>query len=317
MRYPARSTRGMTDAIGARTTSSPVRALGWVLGALLASLGFWRPAQAETVANCVGFIGGVPTSISTPGVWCMDQDVSTAITTGNAVTILTNNVTLDCNGFKIGGTAAGPATQAVGVFADSRLNVTLRNCNVRGFQFGVLLFDATGGGGHVVEGNRLDGNTNAGLWIGGDGSVVRDNRVANTGGVGAVGSAWGILVRGRVDVIGNVVSGVNPSQTVPAAGFGIQVLGSTGSRVAGNIVRGVMEGTGGGAPGGAASMAIDESSGRVLVQDNSLFYTGTANFSLGLKCYGNAPLGVARGNDIIGFAFPFVGCADGGGNQVH
>jgi hypothetical protein len=45
--------------------------------------------------------------IGKQGVWCLRKDQSTANTSGSAITINTNNVTVDCNDFKIGELAAG------------------------------------------------------------------------------------------------------------------------------------------------------------------------------------------------------------------
>ena len=78
--------------------------------ALLAMAGAPHVAQAaESYDSCKGFITSLPVSISTPGTWCLKQDLATSLASGNAVTILANDVTLDCNGFKIDGTAAGAA----------------------------------------------------------------------------------------------------------------------------------------------------------------------------------------------------------------
>src|SRR4249919_2938083 len=87
--------------------------LGWTI----------TPAQAETFHTCGTVIASVPTVISTQGLFCLSHDVNTSITSGNAIAINTNNVTLDCNGYKIGGLAAGAASLARGVYADdTRLN---------------------------------------------------------------------------------------------------------------------------------------------------------------------------------------------------
>src|SRR5687768_16439274 len=109
------------------------------------------PAHAaESYDNCTGFIETLPATISTQGTWCLKHDVSTAITSGNAITIAANNVTLDCNDFKVGGLAAGDSSAANGVYAASRLNATVRQCGVRGFSQGIWL----DGAGHLVEDNR-------------------------------------------------------------------------------------------------------------------------------------------------------------------
>src|SRR6185369_13051491 len=83
---------------------------------------------AESYDNCVGFVDSVPAVIATQGTWCLRHDLSTAITAGNAITIATNNVIIDCNDFKLGDLSAGAGTQAVGVQATDRLNTTVRHC---------------------------------------------------------------------------------------------------------------------------------------------------------------------------------------------
>src|SRR5687768_7170485 len=75
---------------------------------------------AASYDNCTGFVTTLPATIATQGVWCLKQDLSTAITSGNAIAITANNVTLDCNGFKLGGLSAGPASTATGI-GSSRL----------------------------------------------------------------------------------------------------------------------------------------------------------------------------------------------------
>ena len=111
--------------------------------ALLASVCLWAsPAKAGmSYDNCTNFVASLPATISTQGTWCFNKDLATAITSGAAITIATNNVTLDCNDFKLGGLAAGMATRTVGVMSSSRTNITVRNCAIRGFYKGIQLND--------------------------------------------------------------------------------------------------------------------------------------------------------------------------------
>src|SRR5207342_2748301 len=102
----------------------------WLL-ALLLSPGLAK--AAESYDNCSGTIVSLPATISTQGTWCLKQDLATAITSGAAITINTNNVTIDCNNFKLGGLAAGLGTSAVGIYASGRQNTKVRHCNIRGF----------------------------------------------------------------------------------------------------------------------------------------------------------------------------------------
>src|SRR5690606_14995164 len=74
---------------------------------ILAGLASVLPARAaDDYDACAGFIDSVPATITSQGVWCLRKDLSTAIASGSAITIATNNVTIDCNGFKLGGLAA-------------------------------------------------------------------------------------------------------------------------------------------------------------------------------------------------------------------
>ena len=83
--------------------------------------------------------------------------MSTAVASGAAITINANNVTLDCNGYKIGGLGAGVGTDAYGVRATDRLNTTVRRCGIRGFHRAIA-FDGTNASGGVIEDNRIDNN---------------------------------------------------------------------------------------------------------------------------------------------------------------
>src|SRR5690606_14654473 len=152
-----------------------------LLAILLVLAGFPREAPAETHDTCAGFIDSVPAVISTQGVWCLRGDVSTAQTSGSAIEIAANNVTIDCNGYKIGGLAAGSSSAANGIYAYGRMNITVRNCNIRGFLHGISLFGSNAGG-HLVEDNRLDGNLYVGMDIYGDNNTVQRNQVYDTGG---------------------------------------------------------------------------------------------------------------------------------------
>src|SRR5207342_2989370 len=136
------------------------------------------------------------------------HDLSTSISVGQAIQIQANNVTIDCNGYKIGGLAAGTSSLAEGIYADpSRLNITVRNCGIRGYQFGIDLQ----GSGSLVEDNRLDGNLYVGIQVLGDNNRVQRNRVYDTGGVPGVNISKGISAFG--DVIDNTLVGVFSAAT--------------------------------------------------------------------------------------------------------
>jgi hypothetical protein len=266
-----------------------------------------RPAQAaESYDNCTGFIDSVPATISTQGTWCLRQDISTAITSGVAITIATNNVTIDCNDFKLGGLAAGAGTLAYGINASNRLNATVRHCNIRGFYIGLLLSGAAGGG-HTVEDNRFDGNTWIGLWTEGDGSVVRRNRVFDTGGSTSGLQPWGLLAYNSADVLDNTVAGVAATSGGNGTVHGITTSTNLDGRVVGNGVRGlVKDGT------GIAYGISNFSSNRLTLVGNHV--VGDGSTGVGLLCQGANDS--ATDNVISGFATGISICSDDGGNVV-
>ena len=170
----------------------------WVmalLGLMVLGIAVERPG-AETT-DCTA-IPSLPYTISTQGIYCLKSNLSTSITAGNAITINTNNVVIDLNGFKIGGLGAGPLTTAYGIYAFGRQNITIRNGTVRGFRHGITLGDEspfTTSQGHIIEDIRADLNVFSGMEITGRGNIIRNNQVITT--VAFVASeAHGIVVTG-------------------------------------------------------------------------------------------------------------------------
>lgn len=263
---------------------------------------------AESYDNCTGYIDAVPATISTQGTWCLRKDLGTSISGGNAITINTNNVTINCNDFKLGGLGAGAGTFAIGIAAQERLNITVRRCNVRGFWRGVYLQGASGGG-HLVEDNRLDGNTTTGIFVEGDGSTVRRNLVADTGAAdpGNGEMIVGIYTLGSADLLDNAVSGVVALAGSNGWVSGISAFNNGGGSINGNRVRGlVKDGTG-------LAFGIQTGAGdlRVTLRDNDLVGNGTG---VGMTC-DESSKSRAMGNVINGFAFPLQ-CGDAGGNDT-
>jgi hypothetical protein len=181
---------------------------GFALTALALSAFFiasvFTYALAETTNSSA--ITSLPATITTQGIYCLTGDLTTSMTSGNAITINTNNVTIDLNGHKLGGFAAGAGTNAYGIYANQRQNITIRNGTVRGFMLGIVHDDAssyTGSSGHLIEDIRADGNTVAGMWILGTGNIIRNNQVVKTGGSTVSDNAHGILAYGSGSSIMN------------------------------------------------------------------------------------------------------------------
>src|SRR5207249_5921196 len=146
----------------------PIAKLAASLLVLLACVLGAAPTRAETV-HCTA-ITTLPAVITVQGVYCFTGDLATAITSGNAIEIQTNNVVLDLNSFKLGGLAAGSGTQAIGIHAANRQNLTIKNGTIRGFLGGIALVDSGASQGHVVEDIRADQNTFVGIQVEGAGT---------------------------------------------------------------------------------------------------------------------------------------------------
>ncbi len=112
-------------------------------------------ARAE-VTDCQEILS-IPVIITTQGVHCFKSDKVSSATSGNLIEIQANNVTIDMNGFKLGGSGAGIGTSANGIFALNRKNITIRNGTIRGFRTGVRLAQLSGiSSGHQLEDLLLD-----------------------------------------------------------------------------------------------------------------------------------------------------------------
>jgi hypothetical protein len=229
--------------------------------------------QAETI-NCTP-ITSVPATITAQGIYCLTGNLSTSQTSGNAITINANNVTLDFNGWKVGGQAAGTSTQTNGIFSSAN-NVTIKNGIVRGFYVGIDL----NGSGEVVRDMLVDQNTAIGIYITGLGALVEHNRLVDTGGSTASDSTWGIAVAGSGSTVSdNVVSDV--TATDAGVAYGIYVTGSN-STARGNTVSNDALPTGGG-----SSVGIEAFQSIVLNNTMSTFIYGIYS-SGGIYAYNTA-----------------------------
>jgi len=258
-------------------------------------------ARAETFHTCAGFIDSLPATIDSQGTWCLRSNLSTAISSGNAITIATNNVTIDCNNFKIGGLAAGPGTFAAGVGASAKLNTTIRNCNIRGFRIGINL-DSNLGGNHLVENNRVDNSTFVGIAVDGDGGMVRGNVVSDTGGttIASDTRTWGIVTTGTVDVIDNTVSNVVAYQVGQSTAAGIGAFVNPGGVIQGNRIRGLVPGPLAGAvQRGIESLNVGS---HPEISDNVIVGNGVDGMSdVALYCNGTGAAALVYNNRVLKF----------------
>lgn len=270
-----------------------------IVTVLVASLCFAPPSHAaHSYDSCTGFIDSLPATIATQGVWCLRKDLNTANTSGNAITISTNNVTIDCNDHKIGGLAAGAESQAVGIFAASQQNATIRHCSVRGFHSGIFL---QSGAGHLVEDNRLDNNLKYGIYVSGDNNRIRRNGVYDTG--GASGSSSSTAIYAYANIVDNDIQGVFALDT-PSYPTGI---GAYGYVVSGNRISGLELNTSG--EGAGYAVGITGFSNTTSAVGNQVLARSFQVAGVGINS-----VRFCANNTVASFATPYSYCGSSIGN---
>ncbi len=275
------------------------------LAALLSTAPAIPSAHAETTL-CTE-ITSLPFTITVQGVYCLKQNLNVNLASGNAITINAGNVTIDFNGFRVNNQAAA-TNLAYGIFALDRKNITLRNGFIRGFNNGIYLDEnaADASSSHLVEGMKIADSGVYGIYVEGDRSVVRDNRVLDSGG-GPSSFAVGIALQRADDglIFNNIVYGVSD----PSFNYGIFAYLSLRVEIVGNTVKDV-DG------GGGTDMAIAiQNVVQALVADNRLLNNAAAGTG-GIVDLNNSENIVCRDNEAGGFsATPYWGCDFSNGNR--
>ena len=265
-----------------------------------------RPATAaESYDNCTFFIESLPAVLTTQGTWCMNRDLSSSLASGSAIVVAANNVTIDCNHFKLGGLQAGAGTQAYGI-ATERLNLTVRNCAIRGFRRGINAGGA-GVGGHLIESNRFEANRETAINLSGTGNIVRGNLIVDTGAASDNASAYGIYFVGDGVVIDNTIDGVWPAEGLHLGTTGIALVFSNAAVARQNRVFNVDAGT-------ASAHGISVYFGTFATVTDNDIVRGTAGLdSIALYCGSDA---IVTDNRVYGYESGLSGCDDDGGNLV-
>jgi hypothetical protein len=262
-----------------------------LLAALAACAGSAAPARAETV-NCTPILA-LPATISQQGVYCLTGNLSTSQALGTAISVLVPNVTIDLNGWKLGGQGAGLGTQAKGI-ESSQANITVKNGTIRGFESGVVLH----GRGSVVQDLLLDQNTFRGIYVAGQGAMVEHNQVVATGGSTVQTYVEGIAVFGAESVIdGNLVTGLSGSKVC-----GICINDGDCSTVRGNSV--------------TASSTPPDSHGILVTALGIAVVSNTvSNFTYGIRFWTGFDNGIYAGNTVTACGTSFSGGIPGHGNS--
>ncbi len=273
-----------------------------IFGIVLLALFGYSSLKAETT-NCTA-ITSLPYTITTQGVYCFTGNLSTAITSGKAITINVNNVTIDMNGYKLGGLAGGSDTNATGIYAYQYRNITIRNGTIRGFRFGIDIYDAfppTNSQGHLISNILAEKNTTVGIQVRGSGVMIRGNRIVDTGGSTLGGLVYGINVSGPGNsVLDNQI--VTTKTASAGNSFGIHAGNADNSMISDNRLSEVVSETG-------TSFGINiVASNDVIVRNNMISVADNGiNYAFSTGLYGD--------NYTSGVTTPFTGGTAAGGTN--
>lgn len=238
------------------------------------------PAHAAPQAPACTVIGSIPYTISQPGTYCILRTLATDQESVSAISVEADDVTLDLRAHSLKWTNQNPGSDATGIAAYNRKNLTIVNGFVSGFPTGIYVGgqDDTASSGHKVARVRVRGSR-SGIYVRGRRSIVRDCLVLKTAGNNDY--AAGLAFEGEDGVVkGNKV--LNTSTSPGGEASGISLTPSAGLIVEGNFVSTV-----------SGATIIDPTLG--LLEN------------YGIRC--GAPY--ASQNRVVGADIPFSDCALG------
>ena len=268
-----------------------------------AAIMLFAPAARAETTQCTP-ITTIPITITTQGIYCFTGNLAGNMASGSAIAIMTNNVTIDLNGYKLGNLAAGGGTYASGIYAVGKKNITIRNGTIRGFYMGLYFQDSPPyitSSGHLVYDLRMDGNTHIGMLVHGTGNIIRNNQIVNTGPSSRSASALGLVAYGPgLRVLNNDIIDV----TEDTNAHGIEFNTCDGAVVAGNRI---------------SSVIATNTSGITI--NNSLNITVSENQIAGVAkngvLYTPGSTGIYMGNTVSGSTTPFTGGSNATGTNFN
>jgi len=149
-----------------------------VMGLMVATSG----AATPTCSLVTGGTKTVTTTISVPGNYCLSTKLTYTPSTGDAIAITADNVTLDLSGYNVVNSSAGARS---GVYASDKSFIIVKNGTIDGFNDGVLLTkDSVATTGHIIENLHILNSSNEGIEMECTGGVIRNNVIISSGAYG-------------------------------------------------------------------------------------------------------------------------------------
>ena len=140
--------------------------------------------HAAATAGCTP-ISGLPAVITVPGQYCLTRNLSAERVLENdvaAIWIQADDVDINLGGHTLDGSGAKVLT---GVIAEDRNRTWIHNGTIRGFIYGVSLFDNSSdfsaSSGHLVSDVTFDHIQSGAIRIAGSGTEIRNNTFMKSG----------------------------------------------------------------------------------------------------------------------------------------
>lgn len=176
--------------------------------------------------------------IDGPGSYYLTADVTGVDPAKHAVRVDANDVTIDLMGYSLVGPASGTGS---GIYMDGRRNVEIRNGTVRSFaQSGIYEADSAGRN-HRLLNVRVFSNGMLGVFLSGEGHLVKDCTAAANGSTGVYAGAASTLTGNTIyhnDGYGISAGASTITGNTITANDDAGILASDRSMVAGNTISG-------------------------------------------------------------------------------
>jgi len=139
-------------------------------GNVVFTAGFRFRSSTNHQLDCDFKITAVPITISYPGTWCFDKDLTYSGSGNGPIDIKASNVTLDLNSHILRGPMdggkvvpgygylTGVNVSGVCCTTDPTLkynNIKIRNGTISGFHYGILMYGNQSASGHVIENMQI------------------------------------------------------------------------------------------------------------------------------------------------------------------
>src|SRR5690606_22943579 len=115
------------------------------------------------------------------GNYCLVQNI---VASSDGIIVAADDVTLDCGGYTIDGSAQGPSRVRRGIVGYDRSGVVVQNCTIKGFMGSIQI----SGMANHIRNNVLIAPYSRGIIAGGEETIIEGNRISDAG--GAAHPSW-------------------------------------------------------------------------------------------------------------------------------